>query len=198
MKWKNDLIKDIRYLDYRDDIDDPREIGYKYSKDIDLEFSICNQTILRFIINKFKPKLFLEIGVHRNGLNSSTSIIHEMMNDNCIYLGIDLEDKSYLNKSNIHTLKCNSSEYNTVLSYMSKINMKEIDLLFIDGWHSINQILKDWEYTNLLSKNGIIVFHDTTAHPGPKAFIDNLDREKYIVEIHCLEDYGISYCYAKK
>ena len=198
MRWKKDLIKDIRYLDDRDDVDDARLMGYSYDSHIPVEFSDCNKEILEDVIKRFKPLVFVEIGVHRNGSNSSTHIIHSNMNDRGIYLGIDLEDKSYLNKDNIYTLKCNSSNYDQVVSYMRSIGIEKIDLLFIDGWHSINQVLKDWEYVNLLSDNGVVVFHDVTAHPGPKTFIDNLDREKYIVKLHCPQDYGIAYCYAKK
>ena len=40
----------------------------------------------------------------------------------------------------------------------------------------INQVLADWEYTNLLADGGIVGFHDTSCHPGPYNFIKALDN----------------------
>ena len=194
MKWQNDLVRDIRFHDDRDDIDDPRKFGYKLTHKIHKEFSDDNAKILSEVIDRFKPQTYVEIGVHRNGQDSSTCIIHSKMRPGDIYLGVDLEDKSFLHSENIYTIKTNSSNYQAVTDYMNEIGMKSIDLLFIDGWHSINQVLDDWEYSRLLSKNGVVCFHDTTFHFGPKMFLENLS-EKYIVEKYCEHDYGIGVCY---
>ena len=56
------------------------------------------------------------------------------------------------------------------------------DFIFIDGWHSINQVLDDWKFTEFLAEGGIVGFHDTNTHPGPMLFVDNLNPDKYIVE----------------
>ena len=215
MKWEQDLVRDIRFHDDRDDIDDPRLLGHVFP-DIPQEFSKCNAYNLGRIIGTFSvysfgtlcPKNILEIGVHRNGEKSSTKLIHDIIKhsitQDSIYLGVDLEDKSYLCSDNdlygskIHTIQCNSSNYDLVVDKMEEIGMKEIDLLFIDGWHSINQVLDDWEYTKLLSKKSVVFFHDTSAHPGPKLFLENLDRKKWDVsENLCPDDYGLGMCYAK-
>jgi len=67
----------------------------------------------------------------------------------------------------------------------------KIDYLFIDGWHSILQVLVDWEYTRAV-KDGIICFHDTNYHPGPKRFIEKLNLDRFSVEKKCPLDYGIT------
>ena len=68
-----------------------------------------------------------------------------------------------------------------------------IDLLFIDGWHSVNQCANDWHYTDMLSDNGVVILHDTNSHPGCVALFDAVDENQYAKERHCLEaDYGIA------
>jgi predicted O-methyltransferase YrrM len=70
----------------------------------------------------------------------------------------------------------------------------KFDFIFIDGWHSINQVLRDWEYTNLLSDNGVVGFHDVSCHPGPKAFINALDATKWeILKNCCPKDWGVAF-----
>ncbi len=71
----------------------------------------------------------------------------------------------------------------------------ERDFVFIDGWHSINQILQDWEYTKLLAPGGVVGIHDTTGHPGPWFLINNLNPSRWQVEPNlCPDDYGLGYC----
>ncbi len=82
---------------------------------------------------------------------------------------------------------------------MNSLNIKEIDFLFIDGWHSINMVINDWLYTEKLSKNGIVGFHDTNRHPGPFYVFEAIDENlyykyKYFEE---LEDWGISFAIKK-
>ena len=162
MKWEQDLVTDIRFHNKKDDIDDPRIWGYSYEFPIPEEFSQKNRDVLKFLIDWFKPKTFVEIGVSRNKDKSSTKVILDNLKDG-IYLGIDIEDKSHLNSDRIHTIKCNSLNHKLVYDKMDEVGISSIDLLLIDGWHSINQVLSDWEYSSRLSKSGVVCFHDTTA-----------------------------------
>ena len=78
-------------------------------------------------------------------------------------------------------------------------NSQHFDIIFIDGLHSIHQVLKDWEYTNLLSDTGIVGLHDTSHHIGPFLFIRNLDKNKWdVIENACPQDYGIGFATKKK
>ncbi|HBW87059.1 MAG TPA: hypothetical protein DEF82_10075, partial [Crocinitomicaceae bacterium] len=150
---------------------------------------------------KIKPRTFLEIGVCRNGQTSSTHTIIKNIPEGGTYLGVDLDDKSFLNNASkgIHTIKTSSSNYEEVVSKLKSLGVETLDFIFIDGWHSINQVLKDWEYTNLLSDGGVVALHDTTAHPGPFYFMKFLDRNKWEVYPNlCSGDHGLGYCFLKK
>ena len=192
MKWEEDLTKDVKFHDERDDIDHPFSGVCS-----PVEFSLCNQQhlIQSFLEIKDSCKTIVEIGVHRNGDQSSTWCFLNKKNKDTLYLGVDVEDKTFLDnaENNIHTLKANSSNYQEVVTTLSNLGCSSIDYLFIDGWHSINQVYADWEFTNLLSPEGVVGFHDVTNHPGPHAFINNLNPEKWETSIWCKEDNGIGF-----
>lgn len=205
-KWEQDLIRDIRFNDSRDDIDCPFNgcmIQEPNAKRADhIEFSLENHEALQKAISfcDNKPKNFLEIGVHRNEDKSSTNTLIKNLPENGIYLGVDVNDKSYLNdeKKGIHTIQTSSSNYNDIILKLKSIGVLKLDFIFIDGWHSINQVLDDWEYTNILSDGGVVAFHDTSYHPGPNRFIYSLNKEKWMVfENLCPQDYGLGFCKKK-
>lgn len=213
-KWQEDLVSDIRYHDYRDDLDwnggefpeiPPRPVAvlhpvYGYT----ITQSECNLDNIRdyFLKVKDRCKCILEIGVDCNGTSTertSTRIFLDNKSDDTIYVGVDIEDKSYLNdeSKNIFTLKIDSSDIQSVVDFIKSKGVDKIDFLFIDGWHSINQVMREWEYTKHLSDFGIVGFHDTSIHPGPHAFLKALDRKKWnVVENPCsnnLDDWGVGF-----
>jgi len=197
MKYKKDLINDISFGDKRDDRDTPLS-GPTHP----VEFSKCNsESLLKsFLSIKDRCKCILEIGVHRNDKDSSTWVFLNNKPKDCVYLGVDIVDKSFLNdpSKNIHTLKTSSSNFKEVSDYLSTLGCSSIDYLFIDGWHSVNQVIRDWEYSSLLSSLGVVGFHDTTRHPGPERFINNLNPDLWDTEICCNEDNGIGFATPKK
>jgi predicted O-methyltransferase YrrM len=82
------------------------------------------------------------------------------------------------------------------MEFVNSKGVDKFDFIFIDGWHSVNQVLDDWKFTEFLADGGVVGFHDTNVHPGPMLFIDHLNTEKYNVEKCCttwLTDYGISF-----
>ena len=196
-----DLTEDIRYHDYRDTLDKPYAVFVPYVTDANNpEFSICNQEVLKesFLSIKDTCKIIVEIGVHRDAINSSTNIFLNNKNDDTYYIGVDIEDKSYLNNPDkrIHTIMSPSQNVLDVMMKIQEITNTPldeivIDYLFIDGWHSILQVLVDWEYTRAV-KDGVICFHDTNYHPGPKRFIEKLNLDRFSVEKKCPLDYGIT------
>lgn len=202
MQWKNDLVRDIRLNSHLDDEDGALpQLGLRSSGSA-IEFTEANHSALQEAIDscKTQPKTFLEIGVCRNADKSSTFTILKNLPEGGTYLGVDIEDKSYLDdySKGIHTIKTSSSNYEEVVSKLKSIGVDTIDFIFIDGWHSINQVLLDWEYTKILSEGGVVAFHDTTGHPGPYFFIRNLDRDKWVVfDNKCPNDHGLGYCYRK-
>jgi len=203
---KNDLVKDIRTFTEYDDVDwDPNLFPDFSSNSFPLEvilrteFSIMDKFYLRKYFNKIhsNAKSILEIGVNNSGEGSSTYCLLNSKKINTYYFGIDLNDKSYLNSenNNIFTLQENSSNIDDVMKFVRSKGIESFDFIHIDGYHSINQVLDDWRYTEFLSDDGIIVMHDTNFHPGPKYFTEALNLNKFNLEKKCnhLFDYGISF-----
>jgi len=200
MKWTEDLNRDIRFGNSNDDLDYPFGFLSNYSKKPSQEFTECNHDSLSKAMYSCgnQLKYAMEIGVCRNSEKSST---HTILNNlartkDSIYLGVDLEDKSFLDNPDrgVYTIKESSSNFDTISKRMKELNIKELDFIHIDGWHSINQVLMDWEYTKYLRKGGVVAFHDVTAHPGPFFFIRNTNSEKW--EVHqnlCPMDHGFGY-----
>lgn len=163
------------------------------------EFSALNHYILLKELKKLNNncKCIVEIGVHRNEDLSSTCTLMDNKPNDCIYLGIDINDKSYLNDSykNIHTIQTDSKNYEEVLKKLEELGASQIDLLFIDGWHSIEYVCDyDWRYAELLSPHGVVLAHDVSMHPGPYCHFDAVDenlfqKTKYFTDV-C--DFGIA------
>lgn len=204
MKWEQDLDKDIRTNNTKfDNAEFDENYPHPYSYNIHQpEFTECNRNALleQFLKIKTSCRAILEIGVCRNRKDSSTYVFLENKEISTIYVGIDLDDKSFLNskENNIYTLKKNSSDIDENIEKFNQLGISEFDFIFIDGWHSINQVLTDWEYTKMLSQNGIVGFHDTSCHLGPHLFVRALDKNQWNVVINdCEKDWGISFAWQK-
>jgi len=206
MKWEQDLIKDIRTHTLYDDLCDddenriPRDNAHLWPW---AEVTEANRNALneRFLRVRDNCPAILEIGVCRNGENSHTHIFLKNKNPDTIYVGIDLDDKSFLDRKDqkIFTIKNNSTNVNLNFKKMQEeFGVTQFGFIFIDGNHSINQVLADWEYTQWLMPGGIVGFHDTTHHPGPHYFVKNLNRDIWEVEENvCPNDFGIGFCWRK-
>jgi hypothetical protein len=200
-KWKEDLVCDIRTgnTEY-DNSDGPFGNLLDIPKYNSVEFTLCNHNALERALNECGSQLkyVLEIGVCRNGNQSSTYTILKYLSkyNDSVYLGVDIEDKSFLNDQTkgIFTIKENSSNYENIKNKLDELKINELDFIFIDGWHSINQVLDDWEYTRLLRGGGVVAFHDVTSHPGPHFFIKNINTDKWkVVGNLCSQDHGFGY-----
>lgn len=202
MKWKEDLVKDIRFNNNFDDSDDPIYglHGGNYDHE---EVTECNRSALLEYFLKVRDncQAILEIGVGRNKEKSFATVFFDNKKEETVYIGIDIEDRSWLCEcgENINTIEGDSSNFEEMVEIFEKhFSVKKFDFIFIDGWHSINQVLRDWEYTKLLSDKGIVGFHDTTAHPGPYYFVNNLDSNKWDVATNCCpDDNGIGFVWRK-
>lgn len=210
-KWEKDLIKDIRTFSDIDEKDGnvmSHPLGYSHYFDeygntiYPIEVTHCNRYNLLEQFNKVRDncKAILEIGIGRNSEESFAYVFFKNKRKDTVYIGVDTGDRSFLNnkEENIYTIKNDSSDYDTNLKIFKSIGVEKFDFIFIDGWHSINQVLKDWEYTNLLNDGGIVGFHDTSCHPGPHNFIRALDKNKWdVIENCCPEDWGIGFARKK-
>lgn len=173
-----------------------RESGYNTYQ----EFSSCNQFSLleKFLSLDIKYGVIVEIGVSRNNFeNTSTYVLTKYKTPDTVYLGIDVEDKSFLDSKfpNTHTLISKSEDYQKVLEKFRELGITEIDFLFIDGWHSINQVIDELLWVEMVKPGGIIGYHDTNVHPGPSKIINLFKPELFSVEKFCESplDWGISF-----
>jgi predicted O-methyltransferase YrrM len=204
MQWEQDLIKDIRFGDGFDDHDGPNNgkiVREEPQQQGHEEFSPCNRAELteRFLAIKEQCRAVLEIGVARNGGGSSSYCFLNNKKDETFYVGIDKESKTFLDDAGkrIHTIQADSGDIDQNIEKMKELGIEELDFIFIDGWHSVNQVLKDWEYTKILSKNGIVGFHDTNEHPGPNLFMKALNTDLWDVEMLCKSDWGVGFARRK-
>ena len=176
------------------DIDWP---WFVVSNKISTEISDANKEALDDIIRKVNVKNVIEIGIARNNARSFTTQL--LYAKKGIYCGIDIEDKTFLNDSlnRVYTIRANSHDQSTIRSYLNTIGLKKCSVLFIDGWHSVNTVINDWKYTDLLDDNGVVIFHDSNYHPGPHLIIEAIDRSMYRVVKYCDGgfDWGISAAY---
>ena len=171
-----------------------------------VEVSDCNYNTIMNIAKNYMTDGIVEIGVYngwkigQSGHKTTTHALLFNKPDNIPYLGIDIEDKSFLNDDDkkVHTLISDTRDFEKVKSRLKEIGIEKISILLIDGDHSLNMVINDWKYTELLSDNGIVIFHDTNYHP-PTLFIDFIDRNMYDVIEHCRtrEDYGLTIAYRK-
>ena len=84
------------------------------------------------------------------------------------------------------------------LAKIKEFGVTNFGFIFIDGWHSINAVLTEWDYTQLLAQDGIVGWHDTTQHPGPHYFVKALNRDKWHVEENvCPTNHGIGFAWRK-
>ena len=205
---KSKIITDINYFIENDLNFDIRSDGNIDDEDIfhggdfkPFEMSDCNLLNLKqeFLSLKSSKKIkaILEIGICRNKFRSSCFCYFENKAPDTFYFGVDIEDKSFLDdpSKNIYTIRNNSSNIEEIMNYINSLGIYEFDFIFIDGDHTLNQVLKDWRFTQFLSHNGVVGLHDTNFHRGPKIFVDNLNTNKFIVDKLCLEpsDWGITF-----
>lgn len=180
-----------------DDDDFPHIFAGEFSPKA--EVSLDNYELVKNIVSDFKNlKNILEIGVNRpeNGQLSFTNAFLGYKPKESVYLGIDILDKSYLDnkEQNISTIKTDSLKQEEVRGKMKEIGMDSISILMIDGWHSINAVINDWRYADLLTNDGVVIFHDTNFHPGPRFFLEGIDKSIFKVDKYCESryDWGVS------
>jgi hypothetical protein len=164
------------------------------------EFSDDNARVLAEEVAKVPQNgLIVEVGVHKpqNGDRSSTMTTHRTKRTDVTYIGIDINDRLYLNEpaARFYILHTDSSNQFPLSLAMKLLGFKTIDLLFIDGLHSVNQVLRDWSYTNFLASKGVVLFHDVNYHPGPSVVFNAIDPAMYEKETYCFSadstDWGI-------
>lgn len=194
---RENFTKDFRTGTPYDDTDSPERFPFLGKWD-GREFSVCNDEVLRGAVLNHWPGVIVEIGVARLETsryeNTSTSTILSMKSPDAVYIGIDIGDRSFIQSyaPNAYTIQADSTDTSTCLAAMKKHGIKHIDLLMIDGWHSINTVIQEFAYTDLIPVGGVVVLHDVNLHPGPKNAVEFARPDKWKVEKYCPDDWGIA------
>jgi len=161
------------------------------------DMSPCNQQVLREALREVQPDLIVEIGVGSRLANSSTGVWIKEKPRLCYYIGMDKDNRSGFQNptSRVFMLKGDSGDIQPFQELIDRLKIKPvIDILFIDGHHSVSQCIKDWEYTRYLSAEGVVILHDTNYHPGPRALLEAVDPSRFRVDRRCSnkDDWGIT------
>lgn len=161
------------------------------------EVSSRNYETMEREMKTIKPKTIMEIGLNPANQQGLTWAILRNKLPEAIYLGVDIEDRSGINNkaNNVYTLHSDSAKQEVVRAKLKELGVEKIDLLFIDGWHSVNMVVNDWKYVDMLSDIGIVAIHDTNIHPGPVALLPAIDTNLFTVErlfVDCMDDYGLT------
>ena len=164
-----------------------------------IEVSACNMAVVRDVVSSMGSNLktMLEIGIARpgNGEASMSNILMREKPADSVYVGVDIDDRSYLDDAskNLWTIRANSHSQNTIRGFLADKQVSQIDLLFIDGWHSVNTCVNDWMFADMLSPNGVVLLHDTNGHPGCVGLFDAVDEALFDKQRFCTEnDNGIA------
>ena len=158
-------------------------------------FSGANRETLKAEIEPWM-RLIVEIGVSRDGWEiSSTKILLDNKHEDCSYIGIDIEDRSWIQQkgTNVKFLQHSSWDIQYLMKHVTEAG-EWIDLLFIDGDHSVNSVMKEWEYAKFVRPDGgKIILHDTNFHPGPWCLFEAIDTDLFDVSKYCenYNDFGI-------
>ena len=192
----NDLTNDIRTGTAADD--SVEMIDFPGSVLPNFEYSNCNRSWFGF---NFEPYSYsysvLEFGAWKDGFRSATRIILESKSSGTKYFGVSEVDIAHLDNGNdVTAIQRDKANYSDIISLASSKGVTSFDVIIFDVEASINEMLDLWTNTSLLSPGGMIVVHDVHYHPGPKSLVENLDPDKFLVEIRCVDkkmDYGIAF-----
>lgn len=108
------------------------------------------------------PKVVVEIGIKEGG---NLKILSTLVDENGLVIGIDprkeIPWKMDDSKCKVFHIVGNSHEVSTVNKLKVILDGLPIDVLFIDGDHSYEGMLKDfYDYAPLVRTGGIIAVHD--------------------------------------
>lgn len=192
----NDLIQDIRTGTAADD--SIEMIGFSGDVLPAHEYSNCNRSWFGFNFSAYSNcNSVLEFGTWKDGFRSLTRIILESKSAETKYFGVSDVDVSHINNDvDVFAIQRDLTSYGDVVDVASSEGVTSFDMIIFESQSSINDMLQIWTYTSLLAPGGMIVVHDVHYHSGPKTLVENLDPDKFTVDIRCTDkimDYGIAF-----
>jgi|APFre7841882654_1041346.scaffolds.fasta_scaffold93459_2 hypothetical protein len=194
------LLHDFSVEPHWRDTDDWTSLCNARSGHNDGTFSSANRAVLQTCVKPWM-RCIVEIGVSRDSwFESSSRVLIENKHPDCLYLGIDIEDRSWVTNmgQNVHFTQQSSYNVENIVGIIQQLGHEWIDLLFIDGDHSVNSVLTEWQFTQYVRPStGVIALHDTNYHPGPWCLMDSLDPSMFKGEKYCetVNDWGFGIIY---
>ncbi len=146
------------------------------------------------LIEKRRPKAFLEIGTRNGG---TFFVLCQLADPNATVISLDLPGGTFgggytvfqipvmrhMRKSHqrLHLLRTNSHSPEALNRVSGALRGKRLDLLFIDGDHTYMGVKQDFEmYSSFVGPGGIVAFHDiveiTVEGIEVKRFWDEIKR----------------------
>ena len=107
----------------------------------------------------------------------------ELLSDEGIFVGIDTDEFGTMNavkekfkeNKNMLFLIEDSNKQETADKSFKALNSNKIDLLFIDGGHSYENVKLDYHlFKDLVRPGGVIAFHDATRNGNVRRFISTI------------------------
>jgi len=138
---------------------------------------------------------YVEIGAYA-GASAALMLHNPKVNVFSIDIGIPVKQEDVCknisiffdceNKKRFYYIEGNSQAEETKLKLLNKI--KKVNILFIDGDHSYDSVIKDFEmYSGLVSKNGYIIFDDyhcdicIQVRPAVDFIVSNFKKNEFEV-----------------
>lgn len=182
-----------RFYDPNDNDSDSLHFGGPYPP---REVSPESYDLVQLELQNYKNcKSILEIGIFQN-IKGFSYLLSMEKNPETIYVGLDREERRYLGQpvDNIFIIKSDSSEREFVKQELKRLGVDKLSILFIDGFHSLNMVINDLHYGELLEPGGLIFLHDTNFHPGPNLVFNAIDETVYKKELYFdkPDDYGLA------
>ena len=142
---------------------------------------------------EIKPKLIVEIGSDEGGT------LWAWQQLGCRVIGVTLADGPFgsaprvkVNSHGCEMVYGDSHDAATVERLQDVVAGDRVDVLFIDGDHTLQGVKSDFEcFSSLVRPGGVVAFHDICDHPHHptvqvKAFWDTLDwngqREEIVAD----------------
>lgn len=163
------------------------------------------------LVRQVRPQSFLEIGVYRGQVLSLIALIAKLEGIDCEVTGISpfssagdsvsryRNDLNYLDDTLAHFKHHALPEPTLVNAYstdpeaLAVIASRRWDMIYIDGNHDYDVVLKDWDAcSNAVRPGGIIILDDsgltttyqpppfsTAGHPGPSRLASEIDPKRF-------------------
>ena len=159
-----------------------------------------NKKIIELIKSKLDAEVIVEIGTSCGSCyeGSSTQTFIKNKSQDTKFYSIDIV---------AHNPGVDFAKYENITFIQSKsvdqkvkgvIGEQLIDILFIDGDHSLQVVFEEYSfYFPIMKKDGIIILHDTVMHPGPFLFMEAIDENVFKKEtlFEFEKDYGLGVVY---